>query len=268
MLEARRPAVAGRFYPGDADALEREVERYMQSDRPPTPAIAVIGPHAGYMYSGAILGETYAPVEIPGRVLIMCPNHTGRGARRSLWSGGPWQLPGGDLEVDQDLTGRLAEGGQLVPDTMAHVYEHSIEVHLPFLRARRPDVRIVPICLGSLSVEDCRELGESIAAAIRELGEDVLVAASTDMSHYIPADRARELDGLALERAQALDPVGLHAVVRDKNISMCGYVPTTVALFAANALGAKTVQLVRYGSSGEASGDYDRVVGYAGLIVT
>jgi AmmeMemoRadiSam system protein B len=220
------------------------------------------------MFSGAILGETYAPVEIPGRVLIMCPNHTGRGVRRSLWSGGAWQLPGGDVEIDEELTERLAQDGKLTLDLMAHLYEHSIEVHLPFLRARRPDVRIAPVCLGTLSVEDCRELGESIAATIKGLGEDVLVAASTDMSHYISAERAHELDTLALERAQALDPAGLHAVVREKNISMCGYIPTTVALFAALALDAKNVELVRYGSSGEASGDYDRVVGYAGLIVT
>jgi AmmeMemoRadiSam system protein B len=239
----------------------------MRSDTEPDAAIAAIGPHAGYVYSGGILGETYARVRVPGHVVVLCPNHTGLGARRSLWSGGAWELPGGEVPVDGALAERVRSEAGLELDEAAHRYEHSIEVHLPFLRARRPDVHIVPICLANLGLDDCRELGLGLAEAVRGFEHDVLIAASTDMSHYVSAERARKLDMLAIERILALDPAGLHAVVRDQRISMCGHLPTAVALYAAIELGASAAELVRYGNSGEQSGDFERVVGYAGVVV-
>ena len=131
------------------------------------------------------------------------------------------------------------------------------------MRARQADVSIVPICLTRLPYAECVELGEALADAARAAG--ALIAASTDMSHYLSADEAETLDRMAIERVLALDPAGLHETVETHRISMCGYIPTTVALIAAKKLGARTAELVRYGNSGERSGDYDRVVGYAGF---
>jgi AmmeMemoRadiSam system protein B len=146
--------------------------------------------------------------------------------------------------------------------------EHAIEVQLPFLRARRPDVRVVPVCLSGLGRDDCLELGQQIADSIRALGKPVLIVSSTDMSHYVSAETARVLDQLALDRVLDLDPGGLYDVVTRRHISMCGYVPTTVWLAAVKALGAREAQLVGYTNSGEASGDFERVVGYAGALIS
>ena len=265
-MSERVAAVAGRFYPGDPRELQREATARL-GPIAAAPAIALVGPHAGWMYSGSILGETWARVAVPARVIVLCPNHTGLGVRRSMWAGGAWCLPGIRLPIDEELREALAAATDLELDTAAHLREHAIEVHLPMLAARRPDAKLVPICLGRLDVAQCRALGHGIARAIASTGEDVLVVASTDMSHYVPVDIAAERDGLALARVLALDPAGLHAVVERERISMCGYVPTTVALVCALARGAASATLVRYGHSGEASGDLARVVGYAGVIV-
>jgi hypothetical protein len=265
-LHERVPAVAGRFYPGDGRELAAEVATRM-GPTSSAPALALVAPHAGYIYSGSIAAETWAKIEVPARVILLCPNHTGLGVRRSMWSGGAWTFPGGQLAIDDELREALLEHTELQLDDAAHLREHAIEVHVPMIAARRKDARIVPICLARLDARECRALGEGIARAIAAVGGDVLVVASTDMSHYVPADVAAERDGLALARVLALDPEGLHAVVERERISMCGYVPTTVALVCAQARGAASASLVRYGHSGEASGDLARVVGYAGVIV-
>lgn len=267
----RSPAVAGRFYPGEPRALARELDRCLAPTAAPVAARMLMAPHAGYVYSGELAGRTWSRVHVPERVLLLCPNHTGLGSRRALWPGGAWDTPAGPVEVDADLTAALLSAG-LKADAAAHLREHAIEVHLPFLRARNPAARIAAVCLGGLGLAECRALGEAIAAAIRGLdGEDgrpgVLLAASSDMSHYVSADAAAALDRLALDRLLALDPDGLFTVVERRRISMCGVLPTTVALFAALALGATTAELVGYTNSGRVSGDDDRVVGYAGAIV-
>src|SRR5262249_6335650 len=154
----------------------------------------------------------------------------------------------------------------------AHLREHAAEVHLPFLRAKNPSVSVVPICLGVIPRAECIALGETLARTIEEASDgtpgSILVVASTDMSHYIPAAVAKELDALALAEIRAMNPEGLYDVVIDRDISMCGFIPTTVALAAARAMGAQSGNLVRYGNSGDISGDMDRVVGYAGLFIS
>ncbi len=273
MLEsARQPAVAGRFYPGEPHRLELEVRRCL-----PDPEAALLDarvvmvPHAGYLYSGAIAGATYARIRVPASAVVLCPNHTGLGARRSLWSGGDWSFPGFSLGIDVDLAQRLLKTEQLTPDELAHRREHAAEVQMPFLYARRSDVRVVPICLGRLSLAECRALGVQIGKVVREseaaTGAGVLMVASTDMSHYVPADTARHYDLRAIDRVLSLDPEGLFEVCEREGISMCGYIPTTVSLFAARELSATKAELVRYGNSGEVSGDLAKVVGYAGVIV-
>lgn len=266
----RSPAVAGRFYPGDALSLERDVRRFLGAvpqDR--VAARMVMVPHAGYIYSGAIAGETYARVRPRARAIVLCPNHTGLGSARSLSPAAAWALPGGELRTDVELAELLREHAALDAEPLAHLREHAVEVQLPFLRTTSPGSTFVAICLGQLSMDGCRRVAKGIADAMRAASaeDDVLLVASTDMSHYVPADVASREDAFALERVQQLDAEGLFRVVHERHISMCGYIPTTVALLAASALGAKRAELVRYGNSGETSGDLTNVVGYAGALV-
>jgi AmmeMemoRadiSam system protein B len=270
----RRPAVAGRFYPIEPAALDREVRALLSRTRSPapSPALAVVAPHAGYVYSGATAGETYGRIPAPKRALVLCPNHTGRGVRRSITFAKSWALPGGAVPIDEELSALALRDAALERDEAAHEYEHAIEVQLPFLRAMNPNVSFAGVCLGVLSLSECLEVGAGLARAVSEAqarSDGVLIVASTDLSHYVPADIAQEMDALAIERILALDAEGLYRTVRERGISMCGFVPTTVALAAARALGATPgrTELVRYANSGETSGDMDRVVGYAGLTV-
>lgn len=263
----RQPAVAGLFYPDDPAALAAAVAKYVGPDPADGEAIAVVAPHAGYVYSGAIAGEVYRRVRVPRIAIVLCPNHTGDGARAAINSSGTWKLPGFTLPVEAGLAEELRDVALLTEDTRAHAREHSLEVHLPFLRHRNPKVHFVPVCLGGLNYEACARVGHAIADVVTRHGRDVLVVASTDMSHYLPADVAASLDRMAIERVQAMDAEGLYRVVRENEITMCGVIPTTVALVAAKALGAKTGKLVRYGHSGETSGDLKRVVGYAGFVI-
>lgn len=261
----RESAVAGRFYPAEPARLAADVARLLASDEPARPAIGVVAPHAGYVYSGAIAGAVYARVEVPSRAIVLCPNHTGFGRPVSLWPDGAWRTPLGDVPVDPELVASLSTSPLVEADRAAHRYEHALEVQLPFLQARRKDVSIAPLCLGPLPLDACRALGEVVADAARG---GALVVASSDMSHYVPADEAARLDRHAIDRVLALDPEGLHRTVRREAITMCGVIPVTVMLFAALALGAREARLVRYGNSGETSGDLDSVVGYAGIIVS
>ena len=278
----REPAVAGRFYPAGRKALQAEVAAFLAAGaspraagargagpapvaRPAAPALGLMAPHAGYFYSGAVAGATYARVLVPDRVVVLCPNHTGRGARVSLWPAGTWQTPMGSVPVDEAITSALLASGAAIADVEAHRLEHALEVQLPFLQARNPRVSIAALCLGPLSWPACRELGLAVAKAAGPAG--ALVVASSDMSHYLPAATARRKDERALERMLALDPQGLHEVVLREDISMCGFVPATVMLVAALERGAREAELVRYGHSGEASGDDAAVVGYAGVLV-
>jgi len=268
----RQPAVAGRFYPGSPTVLAEQVASLLAeppggrpTPEPPRPAVGVLAPHAGYVYSGRVAGATYARVDVPERAIILCPNHTGMGARVSLSPEGSWITPIGRVPVDAALNRDLLESGLAVLDGEAHRQEHAAEVQLPFLQLRRPEIAIAVVCLGPLPMSGCRDLGLAVAAAARR--HRALVVASSDMSHYLPASVARRKDDLALERFLALDADGLYAVVRREEISMCGYVPATVMLVAAVELGAREAELVRYGTSADTSGDESSVVGYAGAIV-
>jgi AmmeMemoRadiSam system protein B len=269
----REPAVAGRFYPADGEVLAEEVAALLAEHpggrataAPPLPALGVLAPHAGYAYSGAVAGATYARVDVPDRVIVLCPNHTGAGQRVAAWPGGSWVTPLGRVPVDEVMTREIVQAGLAVEDRAAHRLEHSLEVQLPFLQLRRPEIAIAALCLGPLSFDRCRELGLSLAEVAGRRG--ALVVASSDMSHYVPAAVAREKDGQAIERLLALDARGLHDVVSREGITMCGFVPATVMLVAAVAQGAREAELVRYANSGEATGDDRSVVGYAGVVVS
>jgi AmmeMemoRadiSam system protein B len=177
-------------------------------------------------------------------------------------------MPGGAVSVDEALTRDVRAAARLVPDRLAHEHEHAIEVQLPFLQRCQPRLSIVPICLGPLGYPECRDIGLGLASAIeRAAPRRVLLVASSDMSHYVSASEAERFDRLALRCVEAMDPEALHRTVRSHEISMCGVVPATIALIAALELGARSCRLVRYANSGQVSGDFDRVVGYAGMVI-
>ncbi len=272
----RPPAVAGQFYPLDERELAREVRKTFTTGAPPVPGvIGVVMPHAGYVYSGAVAGETISRVEVPGRVVVLGPNHTGLGAPISLFPGGRWMMPFGEVPVDVELAALLAEElPRAQRDAGAHVREHSLEVQLPFLHYRflrsgdRPPLRVTPMVLSHLPPRLCRETGEALARAITRLKEPVLIVASSDMNHYESEEVTQEKDRAALAPLLDLDPDRLLAAVGEGRISMCGVVPAAAMLHAALALGARKATLVRHTTSAEVSGDYEHVVGYAGIIVS
>ncbi len=264
----RMPAVAGQFYEAKPSLLKREIEAYLTLREPREEVIGVVCPHAGYMYSGHVAGAVYGRIIVPETVIIMGPNHTGLGHPAAVMASGTWQMPFGPVEIAEDLARLiLTESQVLEDDAQAHLYEHSLEVQVPFLQYLNPRVRIVPICLSMLSLPEIEDVGQACARAVMNYRHPVLLVASTDMSHYVPHAVAKEKDHLAIERILELDHVGLIEVVVKEKISMCGVVPTAATLVAAKALGARGAELVKYATSGEVSGDFYQVVGYAGIII-
>jgi AmmeMemoRadiSam system protein B len=273
----RRPAVAGQFYPASKAHLEEEVKKYLSTGLRPEPAVGVISPHAGYVYSGHVAGAVFSAVKVPQRVIVLSPNHTGLGAPAAIMNDGEWALPTGNIRIDSGLASDLIkECGELQVDHRAHLMEHSLEVQLPFLQARQPDLRMVPICLSHIRYDICEKIGRAIASVIWRIqtppfekggAGGALIVASSDMTHYEPHEAAKKKDSLAIDRIMALDAKGLLDICARERITMCGVVPVAVMLIAAKELGAKEASLLKYATSGDVSGDYDAVVGYAGMLV-
>ena len=266
----RRACVAGRFYPGDASELEEVVRGYLGQGKPGkvARAVAVIAPHAGYVYSGSVAGAVFSSIEIPDDIILIGPNHTGRGPGVSVMAKGAWEMPFGRMEIDAELAAALTkESALFTGDTEAHLGEHSLEVELPFIHYRNPRASFVPITVMRAGYPQCAELGAAIAKGIKAFGKDVLIVVSSDMNHYEPEAATREKDKRAMERLLALDAKGLLERTGAEDISMCGVLPAAIAIEAARALGATEAGLVKYATSGDVSGDLDRVVGYAGIII-
>lgn len=266
----RHPAVAGRFYPGDPQSLRDEAESYLFRDpaEPLVQAIGCIAPHAGYMYSGHVAGAVFAHVEIPELCVVLCPNHTGIGQALAIISEGEWETPLGNVPIDTVFASELkSRFPALQEDATAHRAEHAIEVELPFLQLCEPKLRFVPIAVGTHRFDRLEQLGVTLAETIAAQQEQVLIVASSDMNHYESDAVTRIKDHQAIEKILTLDPRGLHDVVMQQAISMCGLGPAVAMLTAARKLGAKSAELIKYATSGDVSGDHDRVVGYAGVLV-
>lgn len=267
----RRPVVAGRFYPAQPDALSSEVAALVPPDSGGrVRALGVVCPHAGYVYSGGVAGETFGAVEPAETYLMLGPNHTGLGAQIALSAEDAWEVPTGVFEIDADLARAVLEAAPMVEaDELAHDHEHSLEVMLPFIAHTAPDsgARILPIAVMAAPVDTLVELGRALAGVIRAHPRRVLMVASSDMNHFLPDEETRRVDKLALERLLALDPEGLYSVVVGHGITMCGVLPVVAMLAAALELGATEARLVRYATSAEAGGDRESVVGYAGVVV-
>ena len=267
----RRPVVAGQFYPGSARALDAEVRRYLdaapaQPDAAPT--LLAMVPHAGYVFSGGVAGLTLGQARLADTLLLLGPNHTGQGRALAVWPDGSWTTPLGPVPVDGELAAAFLAGeSRLAADPAAHLQEHSLEVVLPFLQVLNPRVSIVPVAVAEHSLPALEAVARSLAAAILAAGRPVGVVVSSDMSHYVTHEQAKERDGLALQAMLDLEPARLYEVVRRHGISMCGVLPMTLGLALARALGATTARLAAYATSGQVSGDFRRVVGYAGVLV-
>jgi AmmeMemoRadiSam system protein B len=260
--------VAGFFYPGSSAALLDEVDRCLEGDHERVAARAVVLPHAGYVYSGRTAGEVLSRVTVPERVVLLGPKHRMGGARAAASAVDTWSMPFGEIPIDRELSEAIVDQTEVVFDDDAHREEHSLEVEVPFLWRCNPGLRLTAIALGMHRAEELAALGQGIARAISAHGEPVLLAASTDMSHQIPLAEAERLDRLAIDEMLALNPLRLYEVVIGNDISMCGVMPTTAVLHAALHLGAERAELVEYTTSARASGDTQRVVGYAGIIVS
>src|SRR5713226_8846924 len=248
----RLPACAGRFYEGTPERLHEQVRAMLEPDAPHVAALAIICPHAGLMYSGAVAGAVYSRVTLPSTAILVGPNHTGYGPPLSVYSEGEWLLPGGAVTIAADLArALLARCPQAQSDHLAHRHEHCLEVQLPFLRALRPDIQILPIVVGFRDLEACRTLGRALAAIIEEAPTPPLLIASTDLTHCGPGFGqsppsgltaeafAHRQDRLALDAVQTLDGEHLHRTVEDRHVTMCGYIPSTAVLFATRALGGR-----------------------------
>ncbi len=270
-----RPAVvAGQFYPGQKESLLKSVESLMPSTVYEQSAIGLMSPHAGYIYSGGVAGQTFSAVKIPDEVIILGPNHHGRGHMAAVYASGTWETPLGQMKIAAALASRiLTECPMTAEDSVAHRFEHSLEVQLPFLQCRASDISIVPICISRMPLETLLQLGDGLARAVSSSsstppGSTPLIVASTDMTHYEAGNVARKKDFMALEKVLALDPKGLYDVVQENRISMCGVLPTVVMLQAAIALGATDAELIAYSNSGDVTGDQSEVVGYAGVRIS
>ncbi len=272
-MYVRPPAVAGTFYEGSPERLRRQVEACFAAN-PPAPArkerlIGAVVPHAGLMYSGHVAAAIYALADLPKRLIILCPNHTGAGHFAAINREGAWRTPLGDVAIETSLADALMARTQLLAnDTRAHAREHSLEVQLPFLQQTLGDFTFVPICLGAHRYDYAEEIGRAIAEVVREEKEPIAILASSDLNHYEDQRETLRKDQLAIDQVLARNPRELWRVVGEYDVSMCGFIPTTAMLVAANALGAREAKLIKHATSGDVNGDYSHVVGYASVLVS
>jgi MEMO1 family protein len=273
-MKIRPPAVAGTFYERSAERLTQQVDACFAASGDATEAkstfIGAVVPHAGLIYSGHVAAAFYALAELPRRLIILCPNHTGAGHFAAINREGAWRTPLGDAAIDTALADALmAESPLLAEDARAHAREHSLEVQLPFLqRLAGANFTFVPICLGARNYAYAEEIGRAIANVVRRASEPVGILASSDLNHYEDQRETLRKDQLAIDQVLARNPRELWRVVDEYDVSMCGFIPTSVMLIAANALGASSARLVKHATSGDVNGDYSHVVGYASIVIS
>lgn len=263
-MKVRTPAVAGMFYPGEPHHLEQLLERFFlgagtAEARDP---FAIVAPHAGYVYSGAVAATAYAtiPAEFDGTFVVVGPSH---GGYPTCASAVPWETPLGVVDADTGLVAALE-----IPTNESYMRdEHSIEVQMPFIKYRFPRARVAPVMMGLQDLGSASALGDRIDRAVRETGQDVRVVASSDFSHYVPDRVARSQDLYAIEALADLDLEEFYRRIAERRVTACGYGVIGAACVAAEGRGAHHARLLRYATSGDATGDTSSVVGYAALAV-
>jgi len=278
-LKVRSPAVAGSWYAGTSAGLRAQIEQCFThkfgpgkpsrvAEKGPRSLVGLVCPHAGYVYSGPVAAHAYYKLAADGKpdvIVIFSPNHTGRGSALAVMNEGAWRTPLGDVEIDAQTADQILRESRIIDvDDRAHAYEHSIELQLPFLQYLYGSAfKFVPICFLMQDLESSREVGEAVAKALS--GKNALVIASTDMTHYEPQESAERKDKIAINAAIKMDEEQYYSAVESYAISTCGYGPTIAAITAAKALDAKKAQLLCYKTSGDITGDFSAVVGYASM---
>jgi MEMO1 family protein len=265
----RLPAVSGRFYPADPTELSSQVRNFATRSAKTTQNQyrACLVPHAGYMYSGHVAGAVFARIALPRKLIILGVRHTPRGEAAAILSEGAWRTPLGDAPIDSSLAQVVHKACPLLKnDSVAHSAEHSLEVQLPFLQVLDPGFSFVPIALGTIHFPSLVSIGEGLGSVLKNSKEEILLLTSSDLNHYEDDATTRRKDGKAIERLLALDAQGLYDVCRNEDISMCGLGPAVAMLTALRVLGETKSELVKYATSADVSGDYDTVVGYAGMV--
>ncbi|UCE43259.1 MAG: AmmeMemoRadiSam system protein B [Candidatus Aminicenantes bacterium] len=263
----RKPSVAGYFYPRDSEDLKEMIKGMLDPQADKEKAISVISPHAGYLYSGKVAGSVFSSITLPENFVILGPNHQDVSTGISIMRQGVWETPLGDISINTTLADMIMkQSGALKENAKSHSQEHSLEVQVPFIQYLKGNISFVPISIAYFATyDDLVEVGKALAGAILEFGQDTLIVASTDMSHYVSQEVAKEKDFLAIEKILDLDAHGLYETVERENISMCGFKPTTTAIIASKELKATKAELIKYQTSGDVSGDFLKVVGYAGI---
>jgi AmmeMemoRadiSam system protein B len=266
----RKPAVAGQFYPSDPEAIKKLIASFgIKTTEKKQSAIACILPHAGYVYSGKVAAEVLSKIEIAPTCIILGPNHTGYGVPASIMREGEWSTPFGNIAINTELADQLIKNSHyLEADQLAHAYEHSIEVELPLIQeiGKHP-FDFVPIILASGDHLVYKDIAQSIATSVKNYSQKVMLIASSDMTHYEPQKNANQKDEEAIKAILKLDAEELQDKITTLDISMCGYMPAIVVILAAKMLGAKKAELIAYQTSGDVTGDYTSVVGYAGIVI-
>jgi len=265
----RLPAVSGRFYPANPKELTAFIRQYAKPANiaGPARARACLVPHAGYVYSGQVAGEVFARIAIPKKVVILGVRHSPRGENVAILSSGAWRTPLGDAMIDEPLAEALRRACPLLrEDDAAHRDEHSLEVQIPFLQILQPEFTFVPVALGTVRFDDLVTIGKAIGCALAAFGEEILLLTTSDLNHYEDDAITRVKDSKAIDKILALDARGLYDTCRNEEISMCGLGPAVAMLSALKELGRTQAELVRYATSGDVSGDFSAVVGYAGML--
>ena len=279
MVKVRLPCQAGAFYEGTPELLREQIETCFRHrlgpgkvpNAPKTGPRQIIGlicPHAGYMYSGPVAAHAYYEMAQDGKpdiVVILGPNHTGYGSALATMNEGFWRTPLGDVEVDGETANAIVRESRIVDvDESAHRLEHSIEVQLPFLQyVYGSAFKIVPICFLMQDLTSAKEVGQAVSRALA--GKNAVVIASSDMTHYQPQQTAARKDKMALEAVEVMDEAKFYSIVESHNISACGYGPIAALIVATMGLGGKKARLLCYKTSGDVTGDYSSVVGYAAV---
>ena len=279
-MSVRRPVVAGAFYPAQPERLRQQIESCFTHVRGPgrlpqkagdaRDIVSVVCPHAGYVYSGPSAAHSYlalAEQRKPDTVIVIGPNHTGWGTPVSMMSEGAWETPLGRVALDTEVAKAIFnQSGVIDIDETAFIREHSVEVQVPFLQYIYGDFKLVPICMGYQDLETSREVGQAIYKATE--GRDVVIVASTDLTHMEPQQSANRKDRMVIDAVLAMDEERLQKVVHDNRITTCGYGPVSATLVASKLKNAQRVELLSYYTSGDIIGDYGAVVGYAATKIT
>jgi AmmeMemoRadiSam system protein B/AmmeMemoRadiSam system protein A len=268
----RKPAVAGQFYPGNPETLRKDIEHYLEnaSTEPVEgTVVALVSPHAGYIYSGQVAAHGYRLVtgHAYETVVVISPSHVDYFDYNSVFAGKSYLTPLGEIPVDHEIVRLItAEGGPVRAETRGHLFgafqrgEHALEVQLPFLQVALGDFELVPIVMGTQSGECIEALGNALGDALQ--GRDALIVASTDLSHFHGEAGAKKLDDVFIEKLGSFDEAGLSKALARKDTEACGGGPTAAAMIAARKLGADRCAVLRYANSGDITGDTSSVVGY------